>query len=112
MTVIDFFSFNYFIVKAHSHKTFEEIRKIEEIDVDDLISSFHPGLNRKTLTSIHSAGGRSGSLFIYTEDKKWVLKMITRTEMKFLRGLLNEYLSYIGENKYSMINRILGLYTV
>ena len=112
MTVIDFFSFNYFVVKAHSDKTFEEIRKIEEVNVEDLISSFHPGLNRKTLTSMHKAEGRSGSLFIYTEDKKWVLKMITRTEMKFLRGLLNEYLSYIRENRFSMINRILGLYTV
>ena len=59
-----------------------------------------------------SKGGRSGAFFLYSIDRKFILKTIKKRELKILLGnFLKEYHTYIERNENSILTRILGAYS-
>jgi hypothetical protein len=112
-SITTFYSFNYFLIREHSGKTFRSLRKLEDLNMKTFLSSIHPENNKKTLNSIHKSEGRSGSLFIFTEDQNWVIKLIPKTELKFFKKVLSKaYLKHLNEYKNSFLSRIIGLFTL
>ena len=56
--------------------------------------------------------GKSGMLFFFTEDRRYVLKTVKPNEMSVLvdKGMLGGYLRHMLDNPNSLICRFLGLY--
>ena len=47
--------------------------------------------------------GRSGSLFYYTRDGKFILKTISKDEYKTLKSILNELYLFIVNNRERIV---------
>lgn len=113
LPIINFYSFPYFIIEEHCPKIFCKLRALENLEISKIIESLHPENNQRTLLSIHQELGGSGSLFIFTEDHKFAVKIITPKERDFLKKkLLFKYYQHIEKNRYSLLNRLLGLFTI
>lgn len=57
-------------------------------------------------------GGRSGSFFIFSIDKKFIIKTISNAELKvLLSNFLISYHAHLNEHQESLISRIIGAYT-
>lgn len=56
--------------------------------------------------------GKSGALFFYSHDMKFVLKTVTRKESKFLRSVLQYYHHHITTYPNSLLTRFLGLHRI
>jgi 1-phosphatidylinositol-4-phosphate 5-kinase len=61
----------------------------------------------------HGTGGKSGSFFFFTEDKKFIIKSLTKKEKKNLMTMLPNLVSHIEmTNGKSIISRVYGLFKV
>lgn len=68
--------------------------------------------NFRTLAELCSSG-KSGSFFYYTQDSKFVLKTIPRSEFKFMKAILKNYHEYLTvRNHESLISKVLGIHKV
>ncbi|KAK5576732.1 hypothetical protein RB653_007876 [Dictyostelium firmibasis] len=56
--------------------------------------------------------GKSGSLFFFSHDMKFIIKTIPKDEAKLLRDILPSYLEHIQSNPNSLLPRFFGLYRV
>ena len=52
-----------------------------------------------------SSAGKSGSFFYYSEDKKYMLKTISKKEFHFLKSIVRAYHVYLKNNPDSLIIR-------
>lgn len=106
-------SFPYYVVTEHSPGVFQHLRQLDGISIQIAKMSLDPANNKSTLYTIHNAHGGSGSLFIFTEDNRFVIKTIRKTERKTLvKRFLKDYHKHICNNKDSLLCRIYGIYTI
>ena len=61
----------------------------------------------------HGSGGKSGSFFFFTEDRKFIIKSMTKKEKVNLMNALPQITEFLGKNNgKSLISRIYGVYQV
>lgn len=86
---------------------------IESITFQDLINSFNILSILSNFSSIaKNSGGRSSSFFLYSSDKKYIIKTISNKELKvLLSDFLISYHTHLYKNQDSVICRILGAYS-
>ena len=73
------------------------------IDENDYLNSMGPEQiinsiftnNKETLYEL-SSSGRSGALFYYTQDKKYMLKSIAGREFLKLQNILESYVNHVS----------------
>jgi len=53
--------------------------------------SLHPNLNRDAIFKAGEGAGRSGSFFFFSHDNKFILKTMTKDELKLMIHLLPYY---------------------
>lgn len=100
-------------------KIFENIRKLDNIKNDDYAKALGPSNifkyiwsnNLSTFKELCSTG-KSGSLFYYTEDGKYMLKTIHKDEFLKMREILKSYHQHIVTCPNSVINRFYGLHKI
>jgi 1-phosphatidylinositol-4-phosphate 5-kinase len=86
------------------------LRKLEEINIDDMIKSFLPNNNKE---GMKKSAGKSGSFFISTDDQEYMIKTLKKDELELIRhSFLNEYIMHIKKNPKSLICRIYGMYSL
>jgi len=85
-------------LKDFSPKIFSTLRKIWQVNSDDLLFSW----NNKKLDYKKSVG-KSESLFIFSADKKFILKTINHSESKALRKIILDYHKFMSENVNSLL---------
>lgn len=56
--------------------------------------------------------GKSGSFFYFTQDRRYIIKTVSRGEEKVLRNFAREYYRHMKNNPESLIVRFYGLYQV
>lgn len=95
----------------YAPKVFSYLRLIDEVPVKELVDSLLPNSNQQGLKK---SEGRSGSFFIVTDDKKFILKTIAVEEAQLLieQNLLYQMSNYFSEHKDSIISRIYGLFQI
>ena len=54
--------------------------------------------------------GKSGMLFFFSHDKKYVIKTVTKSELPFFLKLLRDYHTHIATHMNTLLNRFFGLY--
>ena len=100
-------------------RVFDAIRKKFGITNEDYLRSVGPEQllgdillgNLSSLTQFCSSG-KSGSLFYYSFDGKFILKTISRMEFLFLQKILKAYYDHLIENDESLLIRIFGLHKI
>jgi len=98
-------------VRKYAPAVFHHIRKIDEISVRDCLNSLDPDMNMKIITESFASGGRSANPIIFTHDKKFLLKTISKSEKNILLKLLPEYHRRMRDLK-SYLCRIYGVFRI
>ncbi len=89
---------------------FKNLRLLDEIDDEQMITSFLPS---KNIEGIKESEGRGGSFFITTDDKKYMIKTIIYEELELIRKkFIQNFAIYLNNNKNSIIGRIYGVYKI
>ncbi len=73
-----------------------------------MISSIWTNSN-ETLYEL-SSSGRSGALFYYTKDRKYMLKSIAAREFYKLQAILADYVDHISRNPDTLMTKFFGMY--
>lgn len=110
---------NQFIFIDYAPKIFEDIRLKDGVENEQYIESLGPNNiynyiwtnDFKSFTSLVSSG-KSGSLFYYSMDGKFMLKTIARDEFYKLLGTLQPYHEHLSKHPKSLLTRYYGLHKV
>lgn len=108
-----------FTFTDYAPKIFENIRKLDAIKNEDYAKALGPSNifkyiwsnNMSTFKELCSTG-KSGSLFYYTEDGKYMLKTIHKAEFQKMRDILKPYHEHVVTWNNSVINRFYGLHKI
>ena len=98
-------------IRKYSPKIFYVLRKIDNISTNDYLLSLSPKDNLKIIKESFASGGRSANPIIFTYDKKYLLKTISKSEKNVLLQILPEYHRRMRDTK-SLLCRIYGLYRI
>jgi 1-phosphatidylinositol-4-phosphate 5-kinase len=108
-----------FYIKEYAGIIFNNIRKLYGIEKDIFISSISPQdfitgiiVSGSTIIEELCSTGKSGSLFYYTRDGKFIIKTVSETEYLFLKKILPNYFKHLTNNRHSMLPRFFGAYTL
>jgi len=101
----------------HAPLIFKIIRREARIDDRELMSSLDPENNlqqifKANMSVKHQQGGKSGSFFFFTEDRHYIIKSIGHQEMSKYLAMMPALLSHYRANPGSLIQKILGIYTI
>ncbi|EMG47308.1 hypothetical protein G210_2385 [Candida maltosa Xu316] len=92
----------------HCPIIFQKLRHVNNIDATEYMDS----ITRQSSLSRITSPGKSGSVFYYSYDKKYIIKTLRSIELNKLKGMLRDYYEYITENNNSLLSRFYGLYTL
>jgi 1-phosphatidylinositol-4-phosphate 5-kinase len=56
--------------------------------------------------------GRSGSFFFFSNDSRFIVKTMSKGELKFFLTILPQYTQHLELNPNSLLAKILGVFTV
>lgn len=76
------------------------------------MKSLDPNKNRNQIFSSGEASGASGSFFFFSHDKRFIVKTLSDSELKFLEFILPHMYKHLRENPMSLLARIYGAYSV
>mmetsp|Transcript_12560 Transcript_12560/g.24248 ORF Transcript_12560/g.24248 Transcript_12560/m.24248 type:complete len:462 (-) Transcript_12560:155-1540(-) len=88
-------------------REFAAVRELTGVSHDDFFGS----LTRNELTGGNTEeSGKSGSIFWYTADGRFVLKTVPEEELQTLLTMLPKYGRYLMEHRDSLLTRYFGAY--
>lgn len=74
--------------------------------------SLSPKLNREMVFKAGEGAGRSGSFFFFSHDRKFIIKTMTKEELKLYLQLLPKFSQHFLNNENSLLAKIYGVFTV
>jgi 1-phosphatidylinositol-4-phosphate 5-kinase len=90
----------------YAPRVFYSIRKMFGVSQASFVQSLvKDGINGGKLGE-----GKSGMLFFFSNDKRFILKTITRAELKFFRKILRSYYTHLTKNPHTLLSRFFGMY--
>ena len=69
-------------------------------------------ISNQTIFEELCSTGRSGSLFYYTRDGKFIVKTIKKDEYKFIKQILPDYFKHLKTYPLSLLPKFLGCYVL
>lgn len=99
------------VVTEHAPKIFKRIRKIEKLDEEEIVRA----LIATSASSLSSNdGGRSGALFLPTNNKKFLIKTLEKQDFDTIlnNSFLTYYLIHLENNQNSLLCRFYGIFSV
>mgnify|MGYP002624360497 CR=1 FL=1 len=91
---------------------FHHIRLMDNISIDDILSSLDPINNMKKIKSMKVTGGRGNNCIINTWDKKIIVKTVNKNERQILvEKMIVDYHCLMKESK-SLLSRIYGIFKI
>ena len=107
----------YYKFEDYGPLVFEKLRLLEGIKNRSFQLSVGPevligklAMGNLTAISEKFSTGKSGAFFYETQDGKYLLKTISKSECNFLIKILRNYHQHLCSNPHSLIVRIFGLY--
>ena len=98
-------------LRKYSGKVFNHFKKIDSVSVKEMIDSLHPIKNISKIHESLASGGRSQNPIIFTWDKKFLIKTISKEEKNIFLTMLPEYHKRMKDSK-SLLCRIYGLFRI
>lgn len=97
-----------FKFKDYAPFVFRKLRTLFRLDAEDYLLS----LTGKYVLSELGSPGKSGSFFYYSQDYRFIIKTIHRTEHETLLNILKGYYEHVLANPYTLLCRIYGVHRV
>ncbi|KAF4693372.1 hypothetical protein FOZ60_011115 [Perkinsus olseni] len=99
-----------FDFSTYKGRTFAKLRRVFGVTDAELVSSLcdHP---LRTQSGTGDAG-KSGSIFWFTSDSKYLLKSISRKESILLQNIVGDYLKHFIKNSNSILCRFFALFKI
>ena len=70
-------------------------------------------MNRDQIFKAGQGSGASGSYFIFSHDKKFIIKTLRGDEKEVLLNILDDYIDHIKSTKnQSLLARIYGIFNI
>jgi hypothetical protein len=92
---------------------FKQLYETWEINnFENFYASLSPKFNRDMIFKAGEGAGRSGSFFFFSHDSRFVIKTMSSSELKLMTRMMPNYTKYLKENKFSLLCKILGIFTV
>eukprot|EP01117_Protostelium_nocturnum_P017721 TRINITY_DN7267_c0_g1_i1.p1 TRINITY_DN7267_c0_g1~~TRINITY_DN7267_c0_g1_i1.p1 ORF type:complete len:714 (+),score=239.10 TRINITY_DN7267_c0_g1_i1:119-2260(+) len=91
---------------------FMKLRTNAGIDNHSYLEALEPGNFIRNLKNQKFSDGRSGSFFVFSPNKKFIIKTLTIDEAMLLFQILPQLYEFFKENPHSLINRFLGLHSI
>ncbi|KAL6080402.1 Phosphatidylinositol 4-phosphate 5-kinase type-1 alpha-like, variant 2 [Balamuthia mandrillaris] len=99
------------VIKAYSPVAYTSLRQMFGFSASDYVSSWKETLIENESSSLQKGlSGKSGSLFLFSKDQRFILKTLPVAESQALRRLLPSYHQHMRENPRSLLARMLGHY--
>lgn len=92
----------------YAPKVFRDIRELCNISTTNYERSF---AETETLME-ECSQGKSGMLFYFSKDKRYLVKTMTKSEQSFLLRILPTYHEYLKQNSNSLLCRFLGCHSI
>ena len=106
-----------YFLKEFAGIIFNDIRRLFGFDKEKFISSISPQdfitelmISSQTIFEELCSTGKSGSLFYYTRDGKFIVKTISKKEYKFLKKIVVNYYKHIKNFPLSLLPIFFGCY--
>ena len=107
---------NYYI-SEFAPVIFNSIRKIYNISKHEYVLSISPQefitelmVSSTAIIEELFSTGKSGSMFYYTKDGKFIIKTISKNEYYFLRKIIKDYFLHLINNKSTFLPKFYGCY--
>ena len=71
-----------------------------------------PAVNRSNVFKAGEASGASGSFFFFSHDKKYIIKTMSKSEIKVMLNILPNYIEHLRKTPGSLIAKIFGIFTI
>ncbi|KAJ4791399.1 Phosphatidylinositol-4-phosphate 5-kinase family protein [Rhynchospora pubera] len=97
-----------FFWKDYCPMVFRNLREMFKIDAADYMMSICGGDSLKELSS----PGKSGSIFYLSQDERFVIKTLKKTEVKVLLKMLPKYYVHVGAYENTLITKFFGLHRI
>lgn len=97
-----------FKFKDYCPKVFRQLRERFGIDAADYMVSL---TGDYVLTEL-STPGKSGSVFFFSADERFIIKTVSKAEARHLLEILPTYCDHMMKNPHSLITRFFGLHRV
>lgn len=95
-----------FKFKDYTPDVFRDLRDMFNVNQADYLMSLNDEIGVKAVGS----SGKSGSSFYYSNDRKFIIKTIHRSEHRHLRKILKEYYHYVKKNPNTLLCQFYGLH--
>lgn len=89
-------------------KTFKNYLTIFDV----LNASLSPKYNRNMVFNAGEGAGRSGSFFFFSHDRKFIIKTMTKGELKLFLKILPALAEHHETVPHSLLSKIFGVFTV
>ena len=98
-------------LRKYAPMVFFHVIKIDKLSIKQILASLDPEKNLKIIKDSFASGGRSSNPIIFTHDKKFLLKTITKEEKNIFIKMLPEYHRRMKDcNSY--LCRIYGIFRI
>jgi len=97
-------------IKFHRMDMFRKV-----LAPDTLINTLHNSMSPKYnagSTFKNDVGGRSGSIFFFSHDKKYLVKTMSDTELQYMIKILPLFTTHLLSKKKTLMAKIHGIFTV
>jgi len=99
-------------VTAYAASLFQRVRLQDGINFQRLFMSLDYKKNREQIFSSGEASGASGSFFFFSHDRRFIVKTMSESELKFMEKLIPSYYLHLKEYPQSLLARVYGIYTL
>ncbi|XP_057416588.1 phosphatidylinositol 4-phosphate 5-kinase 7-like isoform X2 [Lotus japonicus] len=97
-----------FYWKDYCPMVFRNLREMFKLDAAEYMMSICGDCGLRDLTS----PGKSGSIFFLSQDDKFVIKTLTKYELKVLLNMLPKYYNHVGNYENTLITKFFGLHRI
>ena len=98
-----------YILSQYKPKNFEMLRRMSGISNADFVKSI---CDADLVGGYTENSGKSGSLFWYSADGKYIMKSINPQERALLEHKCSAYLRYMGSHPHSLLCRFYGMFKI
>lgn len=99
-------------VYDYAYRAFHKLRDEDGITPDVIKASLNPEANIENAKSAGEGAGKSGSFFVFSHDRKFIIKTMFESELDAFMFELENYFMHLDNNRDSLLVRIYGVFQV
>jgi 1-phosphatidylinositol-4-phosphate 5-kinase len=99
-------------IEEMAPNVFAFLRQLDGIDQNEIQASLLPENNIEAAEKAGESQGKSGSFFFFSQDKKFIIKTMTNSDLDTFKKLFVDYANHVSAHKSSLLARVYGIFTI